>query len=163
MKDLEVLKYFLGVEVVRSQEGLFLSQRKYAFDIVSEAGLLGAHPVAFPMEQNHHLGSSTNPWLQDVLSQFLHAPRQDHWVAALRVVKYSKGCPGQGDSPISWKTKKQVTVSHSSTEAEYRSLAAVTYGTIHMSHVPTTEPIADLFTKSLGRKQFEFLLRKLSI
>ncbi|GAA0149363.1 transmembrane signal receptor [Lithospermum erythrorhizon] len=31
-----------------------------------------------------------------VLSQFIHAPRHDHWLAALRVVKYLKGSPGRG-------------------------------------------------------------------
>ncbi|GAA0174005.1 hypothetical protein LIER_41638 [Lithospermum erythrorhizon] len=30
------------------------------------------------------------------LSQFLQAPKEDHWAAALRVVRYLKGCPGQG-------------------------------------------------------------------
>ena len=31
-----------------------------------------------------------------------------------------------GNSPISWKTKKQHTLSHSSTEVEYRSMATTT-------------------------------------
>ncbi|CAH9073126.1 unnamed protein product [Cuscuta epithymum] len=93
----------------------------------------------------------------------MQAPRVDHWHAATRVVRYLKGCSGQGillrsscdltlagwcDSdwascpltrrsltgwfvlldgpPISWKTKKQHTVSRSSAEAEYRSMAALT-------------------------------------
>ncbi|GAA0171730.1 hypothetical protein LIER_41210 [Lithospermum erythrorhizon] len=31
-----------------------------------------------------------------VLSQFLQAPKKDHWAVALRVVRYLKGCLGQG-------------------------------------------------------------------
>ncbi|GAA0175726.1 hypothetical protein LIER_28844 [Lithospermum erythrorhizon] len=47
MKDLGILKYFLGIEVAHSQEGIFLSQRKYTLDILSEAGLLGAKTAFF--------------------------------------------------------------------------------------------------------------------
>lgn len=36
MKDLGDLKYFLGIEVSRSHEGIVLSQRKYALDLLSE-------------------------------------------------------------------------------------------------------------------------------
>ncbi|CAH9085209.1 unnamed protein product, partial [Cuscuta europaea] len=122
MKDLGKLKYFLGIEVARSSSGLFLTQRKYALDIITEAGLLGAKPAAFPIEQNHNLAHTSGPSLTDpepyrrlvgrliylavtrpdltyavhILSQFLHSPRLDHWHAALRVVRYLKGSPGQG-------------------------------------------------------------------
>ncbi|GAA0145163.1 hypothetical protein LIER_05417 [Lithospermum erythrorhizon] len=138
---------------------------------MKDLGLLGARLVLFPMEQNHGLGTSTSALLQDVeryrrlvgrliylsftlldfsfavhvFSQFLHEPRQDHWVAALRVVKYLKGSPGQG---ILLRTNCDLNL---------------TEGTIQTSHVSTNEQLADIFTKSLGRKQFEFLLRKLGI
>ena len=39
MKDLGPLKYFLGIEVARGASGLFLRQRKYTLDIISEASL----------------------------------------------------------------------------------------------------------------------------
>ena len=55
MKDLGVLKYFMGIKVAKNSTGIFLCQRKYALDIISEAGLFGAKPVATPLEQNHHL------------------------------------------------------------------------------------------------------------
>ncbi|KAL9293974.1 putative RNA-directed DNA polymerase [Arabidopsis thaliana] len=55
MKDLGVLRYFLGIEVARSPTGIYLCQRKYALDIISETGLLGVKPVSFPLEQNHNL------------------------------------------------------------------------------------------------------------
>lgn len=31
-----------------------------------------------------------------ILAQFMHAPRQDHWDATLRVVRYLKGSHGHG-------------------------------------------------------------------
>ena len=61
MKDLGVLKYFLDIEVARGPDGLFLSQRKYTLDIISESGLLGAKPCDFPMEQNHKLPLAAGP------------------------------------------------------------------------------------------------------
>ncbi|GAA0149625.1 transmembrane signal receptor [Lithospermum erythrorhizon] len=65
MKYLGKLKYFLGIEVARNPEGIYLCQRKYALDIISEAGLLGAKPVTFPMEQNQKLGVSQSPDMAD--------------------------------------------------------------------------------------------------
>ena len=122
MKDLGPLRYFLGIEVARSSAGVFLCQRKYTLDVISETGLLGAKPSSFPIEQNHKLGLATGDLLADpepyrrlvgrliylavtrpdlaysvhILSQFMQAPRLEHWEAALRVVRYLKGASGQG-------------------------------------------------------------------
>ena len=49
IKDLGMLRYFLGVEVMRSKHGIFLSQRKYVLDLLSETGKLGAKPCSSPM------------------------------------------------------------------------------------------------------------------
>ena len=54
-KDLRMLKYFLGVEVVRSKRIIFLSQRKYVLDLLSKTGKLAAKPCPFLMAQSLHL------------------------------------------------------------------------------------------------------------
>ena len=48
-KDLWMLRYFLGVEVMRSKHGIFLSQRKYVLDLLFETGKLGAKPCSSSM------------------------------------------------------------------------------------------------------------------
>ena len=54
-KDLGMLRYFLGVDVMRSKHGIFLSQRKYVLDLLSETGKLGAKPCSSPMAPGVHL------------------------------------------------------------------------------------------------------------
>ena len=38
IKDLRKLKYFLGIEVVYSKQGIFISQVKYVLDLLRETG-----------------------------------------------------------------------------------------------------------------------------
>ena len=54
-KNLGMLRYFLGVEVMRSKHGIFLSQRKYVLDLLSETEKLGAKPCSSPMAPGLHL------------------------------------------------------------------------------------------------------------
>ena len=55
VKDLGHLKYFLGIEVARSKQGIFISQRKYVLDLLQETGLLGSKACDTPMELNKKL------------------------------------------------------------------------------------------------------------
>ena len=60
MKNLGGLKYFLGIEVVRSKQGIFPSQRKYVLDLLSETRMLDCRHVDTPVTQNHGLGEFPN-------------------------------------------------------------------------------------------------------
>ena len=51
VKDLKTLKYFLGMEVPRSKNGISISQRKYTLDLLEETSMLGYKPIETPIEQ----------------------------------------------------------------------------------------------------------------
>ncbi|WKA07360.1 hypothetical protein VitviT2T_025200 [Vitis vinifera] len=188
MKDLGSLHYFLGVEVQHNSQGLFLSQTKYALDLLQRADMIEAKPISTPFVVGQHLSTIgklfsdptlfrsfaralqyltiTQPDLSfsvNSICQYMHAPTEDHFRTLKRILRYVKGtvhyglqlhctsshellaysdadwagCPNTqrstsgyliffGANFVSWCSKKQSTVSRSSAEAEYRSLAITT-------------------------------------
>jgi len=121
VKDLGQLKYFLGIEVARSQKGIFLSQRKYVLDLLSETHMLACRPVSTPIDPNHKLSAEsgdpvnkeryqrlvgrliylchTRPdiaYAVSVVSRYMHDPRSGHLEAVYRILRYLKNSPGKG-------------------------------------------------------------------
>ncbi|KAI5356446.1 hypothetical protein L3X38_009341 [Prunus dulcis] len=122
MKDLGALKYFLGIEVSRSKNGIFLSQRKYVMDQLTEIGMLGCKPTDTPIEMNHKLCEDmdrlpinkeqyqhivgmliylahTRPYIAyvvSVVSQFMHSPSVSHRNTVDRILRYLKLAPEKG-------------------------------------------------------------------
>lgn len=122
IRDLGVLKYFFGLQVARSKDGIHVCQRKYALEIIESTGLLGNKVVTTPMEVNHKLTHSSGEFLLDItgyrrligkliylsttrpnitysisiLTQFMDKPTHTHLFTAHRIFKYVKGLVGQG-------------------------------------------------------------------
>ena len=55
MKDLDTLNNFLGLEVTLSSNGYYLSQVKYASDLLSKASITDNKTVSTPLEYNAKL------------------------------------------------------------------------------------------------------------
>ncbi|GKE31718.1 ribonuclease H-like domain-containing protein, partial [Tanacetum coccineum] len=162
IKDLGVLKYFLGIKVIEYDLGMCMSQIKYCLELLHEYGLLAARPINIPLPLKLYSKFLKKPkMIIYYLSKHMHTPLQSHFKATLRVLRYLKGSPCRGiqfynhsdlklkayadadwakcpktkrsvtsfyvflgKSLVSWKSKKQATISKSSSEAEYRSMSS---------------------------------------
>ena len=58
MRDLRHLSYFLGLEITHSTDGLYITQAKYASELLSRAGLTDNKTIDTPIDPNAHLTPS---------------------------------------------------------------------------------------------------------
>ncbi|KAE8704478.1 hypothetical protein F3Y22_tig00110450pilonHSYRG00264 [Hibiscus syriacus] len=188
MKELGQLKHFLGLEVDRTHEGIFLCQQKYAKDLLKRFGMLECKSTSTPMEPNIKMCAHEVKDLEDatmyrqlvgsliyltltrpdisyavgVMSRYMQNPKKPHLEAVRRILRYVKNtidygllykkgedcklvsyCADYagdhdtrrsttgyvfklGSGTISWCSKRQPTISLSTTEAEYRAAAMAT-------------------------------------
>ncbi|KAK1660667.1 hypothetical protein QYE76_048826 [Lolium multiflorum] len=117
MIDLGPLHFFLGIAVTMNVDGLFLSQRQYAMDLLQRAGMSDCHPLATPVDTQAKLSSSDGDLLADATEyrslagalQYLtltrpdvsyavqqiclhmHAPCAPHLALVKRVLRYVRG------------------------------------------------------------------------
>ena len=52
MKDLGMMHYFLGMEVWKSTDGVFLGQGKYTVEILKRFGMIDCKEITTPMASN---------------------------------------------------------------------------------------------------------------
>jgi len=122
LKYLGDLKFFLGLELPRSQVGIFMCQRHYTMSILEDTRMLACKPSTVPMEADLKLNAESGSQLADPgtyrrligrllyltisrpdicytvhkLSQFVFDPRSGHINAANILLRYLKHTAGQG-------------------------------------------------------------------
>lgn len=117
MTDLGPISYFLGISVKRDVNGLFLSQRRYAEDIIARANMSSCKPVVTPIDTKPKLSAHsghpisnisyygslagalqyltfTRSDISYVMQQvclFMHDPRETHMHALKQILRYIQG------------------------------------------------------------------------
>ena len=124
LKDLGHLHYFLGIEVKRLDDGLVLSQKRYAAEVLRRAGMEKSKAVDTPLAVSEKLSATegtslgtddstryrslvgalqyltlTRPdisYAVNKVCQYLHAPTTVHWSAVKRILRYIRGTLNMG-------------------------------------------------------------------
>ncbi|GJV70392.1 ribonuclease H-like domain-containing protein [Tanacetum coccineum] len=121
MTDLGPLNYFLGISATRTTSGIFLSQTKYATEILEQAQMLNCNPCRTPIDTEKKLGPEgspvtdptlyrslagslqyltfTRPDLSYAVQQlclYMHDPREPYLNAMKRVLRYLRGTTDLG-------------------------------------------------------------------
>ena len=118
IKDFDNLKFFLGLEIARTSQGIYLCQRKYTLDILSDSAHI-QHldystwlqatsetplPADYSSSYRRLVGrliylTNTRPDIAHAvqqLSQYMSNPTNTHHQDAFRVLRYLKGTPSSG-------------------------------------------------------------------
>lgn len=122
MTDMGRISHFLGIKADFNKSGLFLSQSLYTQEIIERAGMADCKPIATPVDLKSKLSAEEGPLVPDPTSYrslagalqyltfirpdisyavhqiclYMHSPRQQHFQALRRIIRYIKGTISRG-------------------------------------------------------------------
>lgn len=122
MTDMGLMCYFLGLEVSQMDNGIFISQKKFASDILKKFNMKDCKSVLTPVAEKMKLSKdeggenvnvttyksligslrylvATRPDISfgvGLLSRFMEEPKESHWAVAKRILRYIKGTSNDG-------------------------------------------------------------------
>ncbi|CAA0831030.1 cysteine-rich RLK (RECEPTOR-like protein kinase) 8 [Striga hermonthica] len=122
MSDLGQLSYYLGIEVKQGRDSITLCQRAYAGKLLERSGMADCKSCVTPMEERLKLTKASTAGKVDAtlyrsivgglrylvhtrpdiafavgyVNRFMEDPREDHWAAVKRLLRYVKGTVDQG-------------------------------------------------------------------
>ena len=122
MTDLGLMHYFLGIEVVQSFDGIFISHKKYALKILDRFKMKNCNSVSTPTDLTLKLIKDdagkkvnatlykqivrsliylTSTWLDimnvvSLISRYMECPTETHLLVAKRIFRYLKGTADYG-------------------------------------------------------------------
>ncbi|VVA37991.1 PREDICTED: poly [Prunus dulcis] len=122
MMDLGPVHYFLGMEILRTPNGLSLTQSKYIKDLLTRTKMQDAKHISSPVASGRRLSLHDGAPLDDPseyrsvvgalqyltltrpdiafavnhVCQFMHQPTSAHWVAVKRILRYLNGTSTHG-------------------------------------------------------------------
>ena len=118
------MHFFLGIEVKKINDGIVLTQEKYALDLLTKVGMKDCNPAPTPLSSTEKLSAHdgeplgledstryrsivgalqyltiTRPNISfsvNKICQYLHAPTTVHWTAAKRILRFVKHTMNSG-------------------------------------------------------------------
>jgi hypothetical protein len=130
MTDLGFLHYFLGLQVLQTNEGIFLSQSKHACDLIRHFHTGDCKPTPSPFQSGVKLTSTCNfqevdatmyhqlvgsllylthtrpdlSFVVGIVARYMQTPHESHWKTTKRILHYVRGIVQFEKHYISWGT-----------------------------------------------------------
>ncbi|WKA07150.1 hypothetical protein VitviT2T_025012 [Vitis vinifera] len=157
IKDLGVLSYFLGIEVLTTPSGVLLTQRRYISNLLASTKMSGAKPVATPLVTDGNLilhsvaRSSTKAEYRSVAA----TTSEINWICSILIelsvtlptllVIYcdNVGATYLCSNPVFHSHMKNMAIDYHFIRDQVQSSA------LRVTHVSSTDQLVDALTESL--------------
>nr|GEZ30790.1 copia protein [Tanacetum cinerariifolium] len=152
------MSFFLGLQVSQSPEGIFINQSKFALKILKKFGM-DSYADHVGCQDTRRSTSGSAQFLGDKLILWMQSQLTYYGFNFNKVPLYCDNCSAIAlcCNNVQHSRSKHIDICHHFIREQ------VERGVVELYFVSTNYQLADIFTKSLPRQRFEFILPRLGM